>query len=274
MLNTKQLILAGSLALAASAANAELITFQVCPSCVGEPQANFAANYIDFSYSALVDQTVVAPATGTFTEEGAGFFSSYRYPTLSDPVIGTGLNDTYKMYAVFNGGGTVSPSLGGGINVSFTSFSMQIWVDTNANTTLSFGDVGGVDNDGLGDALVFGNTADDIMVGATVPGGVMYGEAHVFPGLAAGDFDVLVEIDPTDINAAGNGDDFFQSPLFMGMNFGDFNGVNTVLEGFSPFSFVDGKITGSGNLSFVPEPTTLALLGLGLVGLSVSGRRK
>jgi hypothetical protein len=42
-------------------------------------------SHADFSYVALVNQTATN-GTGTFNEQGAGLFSSYRFPTLPDVV--------------------------------------------------------------------------------------------------------------------------------------------------------------------------------------------
>src|SRR5687767_10218376 len=88
--------LAGMLALSALPALADPIT-------INQPSGgSLTASFIDFSYVALVNQTATA-GTGTFNEQGAGFFSSYRHPTLADVVTNTGLNNNYKLYAVFTG---------------------------------------------------------------------------------------------------------------------------------------------------------------------------
>jgi hypothetical protein len=71
--------------------------FTVNPSGIGVAGPTIQANYADFSYVALVNQTATN-GTGTFYEQGAGFFSSYRFPTLADVVPNAGINTNYKLY--------------------------------------------------------------------------------------------------------------------------------------------------------------------------------
>src|SRR5688572_6788924 len=94
-----------------SLALAQPTSFTVTPGAVGEPGSPFTATYMDYSYVALVDQTATN-GTGTFSEQGAGFFSSFRHPTLDAVVANTGINTNYKIYGVFDGTGTVAPTAG------------------------------------------------------------------------------------------------------------------------------------------------------------------
>src|SRR5687767_4014988 len=121
---TKWVAVAGTLALSALPAFADPITIN---QPVGAP---LTASFIDFSYVALVNQTATA-GTGTFNEQGAGFFGSYRGPTLADVVPGSGLNTTYKLYAVYTGDGTVAPTPGipGGTTATFTNFNLRLLLD-------------------------------------------------------------------------------------------------------------------------------------------------
>lgn len=258
------LFAAGVLALAASAlpmtAMADPIT--VNPSAAGVPGSSFQASFIDFSYVALVDQTATS-GTGTFNIDGGGFFSSFRHPDLPTPVQNTGLNTNFKMYATFNGGGSVGPTAGvpGGMTATYNAFQMSIFVDKNSNTTITADGIGAPN----GSVSVGGTTSDDVLVGNST--GLIAGESHVFPGLANGDFHIKMNFNPV-----GG----FLSSAFTA----DFNGVNTSLQGISMGTFVDGRIDGSGNTSFggqggvIPEPGTLLLIGSGLAALGWMRRKQ
>lgn len=268
MRNWKKLALAASLAVCGTTAQAVVVPFTVDPGAIGGAEAPFTASYIDFSYSASIDQAAGLLDTSTFTEEGAGFFGTFRHPELSDPpIIGTGLGTSYQLYAVFTGDGSTTTNIIGGIDGNFSNFQLDIFADPGIDTTFTFPGIGGVD-----ESLVINNSGDDIHVATSTS--LLANQFRVFPGLAAGDFDVLVEMLAVD-TGIGTGL-FFATPwdLLLTLDV-DFNGVNTSISGFAapPTAFIDGLISGSGNLSVVPEPSALALLGIGVLGMGFAGRR-
>lgn len=229
--------------------------FTVNPSALGFAQGPFQATFIDYSYIAAVDQVATGVGTGAFTEQGAGFFSVFRHPNLFTvvPAPTSGLNVNYQLYAQFSATGTtlVTP---GGVEGTFTSFNLDVFVDPNFNTVIVPPTPGGPDEN-----LVVNNTADDLHVLASTS--LFAGGFHANAGLAAGDFDAVLTVTPI-------GAGYFGVPV--GTIF-DINGNNTSLTGFTFGDFTDGIIIGSGNVSLtnVPEPTTLLLLGTGLAAVGL-----
>ncbi len=222
---------------------------------------NFTSSYIDFSYESEVDQVL-----NTFSETGVGFFGTFRDTLGGPPETGTGLGTAYQLYAVFDGTGNTAPNGAGGINGTFNTFNVSIYIDDNMDTSSNTFTVGA--GGGNESKTRTGNLADDrlILTGVLDTGGF-----HVFGGLAAGDFDVLFRVTSYD-NTVWGGQAFSGSIIQ-----GDLNGVNTQVSGVAPppVSFVDGRIIGSGNASFrVPEPASMSLLGLGLIGMGAFLRRK
>jgi len=265
---SRSIALALGLGLASGAASAFVQPFGVDPGAIGEAEAAFTASYIDFSYQATVDQGAGVAGVSSFSEDGIGFFSTFQHPSLGNPVAGTGLNSSYKLYALFSGDGTTTTNLAGGIDGTFSTFSLDIFADVASDTTFTLPSIGGADG-----SLSVSSTADDIHVASS--GTLLANNFRVFPGLANGDFDVVVQM--TSVATGIGGGEFFTDPfdLVIALNV-DFNGVNTTLQGFAapPTAFVDAMITGSGNLSVIPVPSILAVFGAGLLGLFSATRKR
>lgn len=218
--------------------------FTVDPSAVGEAQTSFQARTVNFNYEADVSQD----ANGLFSENGLATLSTFNNPfnnTLSAGL--TGLNLDYEMYATFAATGTTAPSADGGLNGTFTSFTISFFVDRDSNTTTTGTTLGGP-------------MGDDVLVAT---GSLLFGGFHVDPGFAEGDFAVRVAATPV-------------GGFFSNIPFLDITGVNTEITGVGPGAFTGGSIIGSGNVQAIPEPETYALMlaGLGALGFVARRRRR
>ncbi|QPG06429.1 flocculation-associated PEP-CTERM protein PepA [Salinimonas marina] len=172
--------------------------------------------------------------------------------TANSSQIGSVIGANYNLYATFSATGTVMTpgAMGSNSSLSAESGSFSLFLDANQDTTAN--DVATLD---------LANTSDDMLLGSSDNLAQNVGLLYGFGGV----FDFMFR----DFELTAQGDTYFVSPtpFYMSVRVdGDFDTIP--LEG-------QQQVTGDVSAVFdVPEPSTIAVLSLGLLGLGATSRRK
>lgn len=266
----------GSLLSLGIAANAmALPQFQVDPNMDGAHADSFYATSISGSSSerlSIVGNTLVATfgylTFSGFTNDGPLGFTG----AVNGVDSGLGAAGGYQLYLTFNLVAQLTSGVIGapGSEYNLTSLNFDLWRDNHVSNIDPLKTQFVASTTAANAALL--NNADDIKMGS---GSLVFGTASLTPGAPGFTMGAALNSVTSYTNTAAGNQYFFDPSPFYNVSFNAFNNTGSgVTSSGNNIAINSAAGVVDFNMNRVPEPETLALMGIGLLGLGVSLRKR